>query len=386
MKKFFITGILSLCLPFMANAQLRSLQIDKYLCDLLKEPLVRDVFVFSEINEIIRKYGDFETDGEKIIKKELTSETCSSYILKINLVYHVKDKKLNGELISYNQNGEIIARYNFRNNQLHGEFAEYDKNKIHQKGTFVQGKPDGEFFSYNEDGFPRKKVTYNKSDKPNGEMLLYYEGTDIVRDRNTLVNGKREGAAYTYYKSGKLKSAENYKNDKWDGEQIYYFENGNIVAKNIYKDGKKNGRWLTYNEQGIKTSETNYNMDRQHGKSELFNDDGSPRYSENYINSLRHGLQTYYEKDGTLKSQVNYIKGIRSGVEILYHKNGQVRAKYNYLNGKKEGDYTFYYDDGQISEHGFYHNDKFDGERMGYFKNDSKGHLLGRYANGKKIN
>ena len=63
-------------------------------------------------------------------------------------------------------------------------------------------------------------------------------------------NGKPEGEWIEYYENGGLLSKGNYKNGELDGEFLYYYENGQLKEKGNFKDGKKEGEYLNYYQNG----------------------------------------------------------------------------------------------------------------------------------------
>ena len=100
-----------------------------------------------------------------------------------------------------------------------------------------------------------KDVDWNNLVKRDG---LYYEkftdkpftGKVTGINRGKVKNGKAEGEWLSYYENGQLKYKINYKDGKAEGEWLWYYENGQLEMKGNYKDGKFEGQWLNYDENG----------------------------------------------------------------------------------------------------------------------------------------
>ena len=133
-------------------------------------------------------------------------------------------------------------------------------------GNYMAGAQVGDWFYYDENGFPTFSETIKKGQPLN---LKYYNGTfeekyadDIPKSEITYKNGKRNGPFKEYYDKGKfviktkpsqdgfpedtervlegiqLKIIGTYVDDVYDGLIIYYREDGKIEKKENYQKGK----------------------------------------------------------------------------------------------------------------------------------------------------
>ena len=67
----------------------------------------------------------------------------------------------------------------------------------------------------------------------------------------SIKNGKAEGEWISYHDNGQLYSKGNYKNGKAEGEWfIYFWSNGQLMRKGNYKNGKREGAWVEYHTDG----------------------------------------------------------------------------------------------------------------------------------------
>ncbi|MAD11452.1 MAG: hypothetical protein CMC04_01855 [Flavobacteriaceae bacterium] len=113
---------------------------------------------------------------------------------------------------------------------------------VQRDGLYYEKNSDVPFtgnilwYAYKDKNIITIKVSY-KDGKREGEYLEYYENGQLRFKRN-YKDGKLEGEYLIYYESGQLKKKNNYKNGKRDGENIHYWENGQLYKTEIYKDGE----------------------------------------------------------------------------------------------------------------------------------------------------
>ena len=93
-----------------------------------------------------------------------------------------------------------------------------------QQWTFRDGKAEGLYVSYHDNGELSAKGFYK--------------------------NGKRDGPWVTYHISGQLLIKETLKEGELDGPWEYYFVNGRLREKGTYRNGKREGPWVDYDRTG----------------------------------------------------------------------------------------------------------------------------------------
>jgi len=144
--------------------------------------------------------------------------------------------------------------------------------------TFENGKQNGPWEYYREDGTLEGKVTY-KNDEANGKYESYFENGKTLYSDGTYVNGKKNGIEKEYYMSGKIQSATTYKNDTPEEttmcypsgkvymkrnynkthEITYYYENGQIFLSGYVKNNTAYGEWKYYDKKGKLVTKGEYN-------------------------------------------------------------------------------------------------------------------------------
>ena len=106
----------------------------------------------------------------------------------------------------------------------------------------------------------------------------------------------------TYYKTGKIKEEENYKQNELNGPYYEYYRNGQISVRANFVDGLKNGDYTEYYY------------------------DGTIWETGRFINGDYDGEYNTYFADGNLKSKEIYKNGDRIEA-VWYNANGEVEFK-----------------------------------------------------------
>ena len=193
--------------------------------------------------------------------------------------------------------GDYTNIYSYKSGELHGLNVSYYKDNIKEIGHWKDGKQNGLFQLYTEEGI-------------------------LVDDAN-FKEGERDGLTEQFYSdTGKLRVSGNYKNGVLDGEFKAYYPNGNLQGEVNYKNGEMNGEFKEYHE--------NKNI----------------RLSGSYKNSLQDGEWKSYLEDGTLETIVNYKDGELNGLKEDFYKNGNVWTRQEFKNNDLDGVYEVYYENG----------------------------------------
>ena len=87
--------------------------------------------------------------------------------------------------------------------------------------------------------------------------LYYRKRTDVPftgkttgKTQGTFKNGKKDGPFVDYWDNGQLATKLTYKDGEPDGPYVSYHSNGQFRAKGTFKDGNKEGPWVTYKKDG----------------------------------------------------------------------------------------------------------------------------------------
>ena len=93
----------------------------------------------------------------------------------------------------------------------HGYYKEYHPDKSYKVvGNFVEGKQDGKWVWYWENGKIKLEVNYKDGKVGDGKWVEYHESGKVKLERN-YKDGKLEGKVVGYYENGQVKQEGNYK-------------------------------------------------------------------------------------------------------------------------------------------------------------------------------
>jgi antitoxin component YwqK of YwqJK toxin-antitoxin module len=162
----------------------------------------------------------------------------------------------------------------------------------------------------------------------NGLLVSYYEGKNVVKEKYTYVNGKKEGPGFFYYENGELDSKFNYKNDLLNGHYQKYFQNGKLEFEHYYKNGMHEGISRLFYSNGKIKKEEEYSTDDQIVNSRDYYDSGILENETTSIKKTREGLHDYLSRD--------------------YYQNGKLMRVANFKNDTLNGLYQIYYDTGKL--------------------------------------
>jgi antitoxin component YwqK of YwqJK toxin-antitoxin module len=112
----------------------------------------------------------------------------------------------------------------------------FDNGKVKEKYFVnVNGKKDGEYIEYHENGNVHIKCNYHNG-KLEGEYILYYENGNVSVKCN-LHDGYCEGEYICYYGNGNVKVKCNYHYNKEEGEYFEYNVSNQLIKHRIYENG-----------------------------------------------------------------------------------------------------------------------------------------------------
>ena len=177
-------------------------------------------------------------------------------------------------------------------------------------GNYIKGKKEGQWVTKEINN--NKTIVLSKVIFKNGELygpvLEYFNNSNTIKVKGSLINGKREGLWEYYQFNGKLKAKGNYINDIKEGHWDYYYPSHN---KGNYKKGKKDGLWIYYNPSGGISSKRNYKEGIKYGEWVRYYKNGKIFYKGFYKDGIKEGKWEHYNFNGTLMEHSSgiYIDG-----------------------------------------------------------------------------
>lgn len=208
----------------------------------------------------------FYVDGKQIAEETISSNGATLELLgtipdgpvkefsengklKTEAVY--QNNKLNGLLVRYDDNGQILSKETYAQGVLKGpaEYFSYaQQHVLHTTCNYVAALLDGEFTLTQEGGTVREQATYEKGHL-HGPRKTYYANGVLEAEEN-FAEGKLQGVRKLFFPSGELWYEENYVGGRLEGDRTEYFANGKTRLTEMYSDGMRNGICNTYDETG----------------------------------------------------------------------------------------------------------------------------------------
>ena len=85
-----------------------------------------------------------------------------------------------------------------------------------------------------------------------------FTGKTTGQEQGSFKNGKKDGSWISYHENGQLEFEGNYKNDKKEGSWVRYWDDGQLKFKGDYKNGRREGYWIVFSYDGQLWSKGKY--------------------------------------------------------------------------------------------------------------------------------
>ena len=261
-----------------------------------------------------------------------------------------KDDQLHGYYKEYDQRGVLtltmlyengsIVRSNVEDQPDIEEVKRYDaNNRLVYKGPYKNNIPVGVHREYGPDGKVSNSYVYND----NG--LLISEG--VVDDA-----GNRNGKWKDFYPDGKIQAEGNYTDNRRTGLWKFYNSEGKTEQTGFYNNGRPDGLWKWYYDNGSILREEEYFQGQRDGSYTEYSITGDIIGQGQYSDGERNGEWKF--KSGDNMEQGKYIIGLKDGEWTSYFPNGKLKSKGDFVQGNPDGQHLFYYESGKIKEEQFY--------------------------------
>lgn len=236
----------------------------------------------------------------------------------------------------------------------------------------------------------------------NGFKTFYYP-SGTKSSEGTLVDGKPDGWWKSYDEEGNLISEGNRKNFQLDSVWTFY-QKGNKYLTINYFNGRKNGEQILYSSKDY--TKTNWHLDTITGTVCTYDTAGWLKKSVPYADGKPHGMAKEFNSDGLVVVITKYYHGVMSRSERInrtdkngykqgswkyFWDNGNLKLEASYLNNKKHGFFKYYDEDGNFLYVEKYTNDQLEEDaketkqldkRMTYHSNGQPA-IIATYYNDK---
>lgn len=342
------------------------------------------------------KYGDMQhfqlipstnEKHKKLVKKEIENlkkfnSWFKSTWYKLNNKINVNYENVTGENnVWYYDSGAIkaIGNYNEDTEKLEGELVSFfDGGQVGSKGLYKNDEKHGEWTFYRENGLLKELVTFSEGKVTNAVTYSEFGEKDEIL---LFEDDKRNGAFTENYLHGGIYRKGAYKDGKFDGKMTYYFKSGSPEYDVMYSNGDITNTLTEYYYNGAIYRQEDYKDGKSNGNYKLFWPNGNKLAVGTLVNGKIDGKYETFYQNGVLEMTGSGKEGDRYGEWKNYHRNGKLMSINNYENGKLEGEYKEYDYDGIIySEKVF-----SDGYLIAYKYFDKNKKLLAEGGDKKKV-
>ena len=232
----------------------------------------------------------------------------------------------------------------------------YPNGKVRREASFRDGRREGVWRDFDENGNVIKSQTYKKGvlvgegivdtdGKRRGEYKEFYPDS-TVRAEGLFVDGLRSGEWKFYYHNGKLQEVGTYKEGTPEGVWTWYHDNGQKQIEEQFYKGQHNGPYKEYDAKGNLIVNGTYFDGMKNGK---WNEQiGDMRTEGEYRNDKQVGEWVSYYNNDKMAFRGKYNAGYPDGEHCYYYENGRLREIQSYVVGVKHGDWKKYLDTGEL--------------------------------------
>ena len=271
-------------------------------------------------------------------------------------------------------NGRVRTEKNFKDDQLHGYYKEYDNRGIpvltmlYDNGSIVKSKVEDEPDIEMENRYDQNnKLVYSGPFRNKIPVGVHREfGADgkvinayVYNDNGLLLSegivdegGNRNGKWKDLYPDGIVQAEGQYSDNRRSGVWKFYNSSGKMEQTGAYNNGRPDGLWKWYYENGTLLREEEYFQGQRDGTYTEYSPAGEIIAQGQFIDGEKNGDWKYKSGDNT--EEGNYIVGLRDGLWKSYYTDGKIKFKGTYIQGNPDGQLTYYYENGRPKEEQFY--------------------------------
>ena len=133
-----------------------------------------------------------------------------------------------------------VEEGNYKDDRKHGEWITYHPDGVtpRVKGMFVDGRANGAYEKYDQDGNKIEESSYHNG-KQLGNYTSYYANGQPKQQKTFNAEGKEHGVTTFYFENGKPQFVVNKVNGVPTGEATRYWEDGSVKEVLVYDDSGK---------------------------------------------------------------------------------------------------------------------------------------------------
>lgn len=221
-------------------------------------------------------------------------------------------------------------------------FTFWENKRMNEQFSWKDGKMDGEYKEFTEEGELVTMITYTAGEKHGPYIYNYFTGA--TQSTGNFNHGLLNGLVTGYYSSGIKKYEVNYIDGVRNGISRTWFKNGAPEQIANYVNDLPDGEVYEYYQDSIEWSESEYKMGIRHGRYYQFHKkSGCPAVESYFKNGKLDSIRRIWnEINCDLIEEEHYLNGLKDGEFVLYDFVGDTLSVSHYKKNVLHGEYRLY--------------------------------------------
>lgn len=240
----------------------------------------------------------------------------------------------NGNAQFISSSGDTIFNQTDKQGKKQGYWkVKYEDGVIKYTAFFKDDKPVGLMKRYFEDGTLKAEM-YFYPDGVRSHAKIYYQAGPLAAEGKYINSQKDSTWNYYSYYTKTLSNRETYVNGKKNGRSVSYYSNGKISEELDWKNGIHDGIWNQYFENGVLKLSSGYTNGKRTGDFVLNYSDNRPEWKGAYANDKREGKWSHFDVTGKNDTNIEYKNGVATNTAELEAKEQELLKQIEKTKGK----------------------------------------------------
>jgi antitoxin component YwqK of YwqJK toxin-antitoxin module len=197
----------------------------------------------------------------------------------------------------------------------------YSNCSVEGEMYYRQGKLHGPTSFYHQDGTLLARSWF-VNDQETGKSWQYYS-TGKVYSLRKFKEGLLHGLQAYYYPSGVLKSSLSYMEGVFHGKICLYYPDGSPKRFLNFKQGKLHGSELMWNEEGVKVLEAEYCENMPIGTSKVWHDNGTLAKQIEFHGNSKDFDISFWNTEGALTEKKSSLS--QNPLDMIINKSNELK-------------------------------------------------------------
>lgn len=142
---------------------------------------------------------------------------------------------------------------------------------------------------------------------------FYDEERTVLKWKVNFVNGKRDGYYVSFFENGLVEFIVHLRADKMEGKRWCYYKTGELMHVHSYRNGIEDGMTNTYHVNGQLLERVSYKKGLKNGEFCKYHQNGALMQKGRFRNNNPVGVIRQYDKSGKFEAKEKYKNGKRVG-------------------------------------------------------------------------